>query len=249
MLSRKKLISTSCALLGLVTVTLMFSPKTAPKVVHDTQSHDAGVSYELLQVVSSTDDTLHPGLRRLPIETVHRQGLPHRGSIVFVLNERNEVLLLKRAPSMKTCPSTWSIVGEHSEPNEDYMETARRGLSEELSLNSTAVRRVGPVWDGPLRLRIEYDNKRVDDQWTMFYFAVVAAGALTTVSEEASATMLLPLAQVPARRQLLGCKNMRRFQAAHRAAPAQLRETTYPDLLSEGAMIVQNRLLSLQADL
>eukprot|EP00976_Prorocentrum_cordatum_P080491 1184001-Prorocentrum_minimum.AAC.1 len=135
---RWKQLGPVCALLGVAMVVgFAFTPRA--NVSHDTQSHDPGVSYELLQVVSSTDDSLHPGLRRLPIETVHKQGLPHRGSIIFVMNEHHELLLLRRAPTMKTCANSWAIVGEHSEPGEDYIETARRGLREMLSLMSEQI--------------------------------------------------------------------------------------------------------------
>eukprot|EP00614_Pseudopedinella_elastica_P008872 CAMPEP_0172607878 /NCGR_PEP_ID=MMETSP1068-20121228/28017_1 /TAXON_ID=35684 /ORGANISM="Pseudopedinella elastica, Strain CCMP716" /LENGTH=139 /DNA_ID=CAMNT_0013411003 /DNA_START=493 /DNA_END=912 /DNA_ORIENTATION=+ len=36
--------------------------------------------------------------------------------------------------AMKTCPGALGFVGEHSSPSEDWMDTAKRGLSEELGL-------------------------------------------------------------------------------------------------------------------
>lgn len=43
---------------------------------------------------------------------------------------------------MKTCPGTWSILGEHTTLNETWDETALRGLNEELHLLPSQVARI-----------------------------------------------------------------------------------------------------------
>merc|ERR1711887_253973 len=40
---------------------------------------------------------------------------------------------------MKTCPGAMSFVGEHSNPLEEWRETALRGIAEELGLTSLAL--------------------------------------------------------------------------------------------------------------
>eukprot|EP00959_Pyramimonas_sp_CCMP1952_P125192 2617406-Pyramimonas_sp.AAC.1 len=60
-------------------------------------------------------------------------------------------------------------------------------------------------------------------QWTQFFYAVVSAGVQWQPSKEASATMVLPLAQLPAKRQALACASMLKFSVAHREAPSMLR--------------------------
>jgi hypothetical protein len=61
------------------------------------------------------------------------------------------------------CAGRRSVVGEHAAPNEEFAETAFRGLREELFLSETEVK-LYPVWTGPLHLRIHYDNQRLDNQ-------------------------------------------------------------------------------------
>eukprot|EP00242_Pyramimonas_sp_CCMP2087_P010779 CAMPEP_0198197650 /NCGR_PEP_ID=MMETSP1445-20131203/1215_1 /TAXON_ID=36898 /ORGANISM="Pyramimonas sp., Strain CCMP2087" /LENGTH=170 /DNA_ID=CAMNT_0043866985 /DNA_START=358 /DNA_END=870 /DNA_ORIENTATION=+ len=161
--------------------------------------------------------------------------------MIFVLNAQHELVLLKRAPGMKTCPGTWSVVGEHAAPNEEFAETAFRGLREELFLNETEVK-LYPVWTGPLHLRIHYDNQRLDNQWTMFYYTILPARKVISFCEEASGVMLLPLADFATQAHLLGCHNMQRFLVADSATPSKFRNTTYPDLLRDGAAIVSRKL-------
>ena len=80
----------------------------------------------------------------VPIDVAHGQGLLHRGLWLAVLRRaphgsnknKYQVFLLRRASTLKTCPGAWSIVGEHSDPAEEWEDTARRALREELQLES-----------------------------------------------------------------------------------------------------------------
>lgn len=85
----------------------------------------------------------------VPIHDAHSQGWLHRGIWLAVLrhaaadNNNHDIfkantyqmLLLKRAPTLATCPNSWSLVGEHSDAGETWMQTARRALVEELHIN------------------------------------------------------------------------------------------------------------------
>ena len=75
----------------------------------------------------------------VPISTAHAEGLFHRGLWLAVARRRDgggdEILLLHRSMSMKTCPGAWGLVGEHSNPEEPWRTTAARALREELGLS------------------------------------------------------------------------------------------------------------------
>ena len=74
----------------------------------------------------------------VPIGTAHSQGLFHRGLWLAVARRGphgDEILLLHRSMSMKTCPGAWGLVGEHSNPEEPWRTTAARALREELGLS------------------------------------------------------------------------------------------------------------------
>lgn len=66
---------------------------------------------------------------------VHRQGLLHRAVSVFIFNERNELLLQKRAISKYHSPGKWTnTCCTHPYPGETPIISARRRLSEEMGL-------------------------------------------------------------------------------------------------------------------
>lgn len=76
---------------------------------------------------------LVPRETRYPIDLVHRRGYLHEGHSLFVMDSNGEVLFLQRSSDVVTCPSTWSILGEHSNADEtNPRETVARGLEEEL---------------------------------------------------------------------------------------------------------------------
>lgn len=69
-----------------------------------------------------------------PIDAAHRNGYLHTGHCLFIMDESGLLLFLKRASDVVTCPSTWSILGEHSIANELAHDTVVRGMEEELGL-------------------------------------------------------------------------------------------------------------------
>jgi hypothetical protein len=69
------------------------------------------------------------------IHEAHTGGLPHGGVWVLVVDSAGAVLVLQRAASMRTCPSTWAFVGEHRHPGEEASELVYRAVREELGLD------------------------------------------------------------------------------------------------------------------
>eukprot|EP00045_Choanoeca_perplexa_P015568 m.197791 g.197791 ORF g.197791 m.197791 type:complete len:308 (-) comp17026_c0_seq4:3622-4545(-) len=120
---------------------------------------ETSTSEELLVL----DPSFHQPVGANSIEKVHQLGLPHVGINLFVVRRLHgpssqlQLLLLKRSRQSVTCPSTWSLLGEHSAPRENAAATAARGLREELGVFS----------DDDTMLMIatclldeEYENKR-----------------------------------------------------------------------------------------
>jgi isopentenyl-diphosphate delta-isomerase len=65
----------------------------------------------------------------------HRYGLLHRAVSVFIFNDRNELLLQKRAADKYHSPNKWSnTCCTHPSPGETPPMAARRRLSEEMGL-------------------------------------------------------------------------------------------------------------------
>ncbi len=86
---------------------------------------------KFVEVVNKKDKVIGKIERRI----VHEKPTLHRAVHVFVFNKKKEIFLQKRPDTMQHYPSLWdSGVGEHTELNETYEKTARRGLKEELNL-------------------------------------------------------------------------------------------------------------------
>ena len=103
----------------------------------------------------------------MPIDAVHRAGLPHKGVWLHVLSADDHLLLVKRAPSMVTCPSLWSIIGEHHFMREEDDAAAARGVREELP-GLAPLRRTGKLTLKPLRER---------PRWFLFDYPLRPAGS------------------------------------------------------------------------
>ena len=70
----------------------------------------------------------------------HRRGLLHRAVSIFVFNDKNELLLQKRAIDKYHSPQKWSnTCCTHSSPAETPLMTARRRLSEEMGFVVTLI--------------------------------------------------------------------------------------------------------------
>ena len=74
-----------------------------------------------------------------PIDVAHRRGYLHTGHCIFIMDTNGLLLFLKRSSDVVTCPSTWSILGEHSTSNETPHDTVIRGMEEELGLTQQRI--------------------------------------------------------------------------------------------------------------
>ena len=126
----------------------------------------------------------------VPISTAHAEGLFHRGLWLAVARRGahgDEILLLHRSMSMKTCPGAWGLVGEHSNPEEPWRTTAARALREELGLSidddDTGLVNLAPGIS--YLVKVAYDDvARKDLQATALFFYRVDQGATLHYDDE-----------------------------------------------------------------
>lgn len=96
--------------------------------------------------------------RTLPIGEVHSRGLLHRGCWLFVRDRRGRILLMRRSEHTVTCPSAWSLVGEHSMAGETWEQTARRSLTEELAVPASLTTLNIEMLGKPLLFKTDYST-------------------------------------------------------------------------------------------
>ena len=87
---------------------------------------------ELLDVVNDNDKLTGEKIDR---EIVHSMGLWHREVGVIVLNENNEILLEKRAPTKKQSPNKWALCAGHIDSGETSDGTIVREMKEEIGID------------------------------------------------------------------------------------------------------------------
>ena len=82
-----------------------------------------------LDVINSVDFAPE---KSTPIHEVHVKGHVHGGIWINVIDGDGKLLLLKRADTLRTCPNTWGLVGEHQIADENFAQLAIRAIREEL---------------------------------------------------------------------------------------------------------------------
>ena len=69
---------------------------------------------------------------------VHRKGLLHRAFSVFIINEKNELLLQQRALSKYHSPSLWTnTCCSHQHEGETSTQAAKRRLNQEMGIKTS----------------------------------------------------------------------------------------------------------------
>lgn len=91
---------------------------TAPKKPHDPD--------EMLAVVDDNDNMVRQATRK----EIHTQGLQHREVAVYLINNRNEVLLQER----EDCGLLDHSCAGHFPAEQTYLEAAQREFAEELGI-------------------------------------------------------------------------------------------------------------------
>ena len=104
----------------------------------------------------------------IPIDAAHRQGVPHKGAWLHVMTKADgHLLLVKRSPRMVTCPSAFSIIGEHHQNRESDEACAVRAVREELP-------GLAPLLGTPA---LELFRLRPTPRWFLFDYPIAGDGA------------------------------------------------------------------------
>ena len=92
---------------------------------------------ELFDVVNEDNVVVKQALRSI----VHRTGLWHRGTSIFLFTPDGKLLVQKRNKNKDRFSAALdSSVGEHVKAGEDYAHAAARGLREELGIEGIELR-------------------------------------------------------------------------------------------------------------
>jgi len=86
---------------------------------------------ELLKVLDENGNFTGKVLDR---DIVHEKGLWHREVIVWVFNNKGDVLVQRRSANKKICPNKLSICAGHIESSNDSITTVKIELEEELGI-------------------------------------------------------------------------------------------------------------------
>ena len=76
--------------------------------------------------------------------------MPLEGAVVVLLNDANEILLLKRPANVKWSPLKWALPGGKLEPGETSMAAAKRETKEETTLLVAGLKKIRVVLDKPV---------------------------------------------------------------------------------------------------
>ena len=86
---------------------------------------------ELLDIVDENNELVGKKEDR---EIVHKDGLWHREIAVWIMNEKGEILLQKRAATKKQHPNEWATTAGHIDIGENPLQAAIREIFEEIGL-------------------------------------------------------------------------------------------------------------------
>ncbi len=95
----------------------------------------------------------------------HQKGLLHRAISVFIFNEREEILLQRRALSKYHTPGIWSNTAcSHPRKNETTMQAAERRLDEEMGLKTPL------IYGFKFLYKAEFDNGLTEHELDHVFF-------------------------------------------------------------------------------
>jgi len=111
-----------------------------------------GAEEEMFEV---TDEWGMPTGALVGRSDAHARGVVHKTVYVLVRSREGRVLLQRRHASKSICPGLWDLTcAEHMHPGEEYEAAARRGLLEELAMDTTSAGAGGGGRAGPLPLAL-----------------------------------------------------------------------------------------------
>ena len=100
--------------------------------------------------------------------------MPLVGAVVVILNDKDEILLLKRPPTVKWSPDKWALPGGKPEAGETSLTTVKRETKEETTLTIARLKKIQVALDKPIVSyytryytgSIQLDHEHTDWAWT-----------------------------------------------------------------------------------
>ncbi len=68
-------------------------------------------------------------------DIIHEKGLWHKEAEAWIVNEKGEILIQKRAPTKKQRPNKWAITGGHVKSGENEEKAVLREIKEEIGID------------------------------------------------------------------------------------------------------------------
>ncbi len=156
-----------------------------------TRSNKPAPAEELFETF---DDDGHP-LGLVARSEVHRRGLWHRASNVFLFDSRGLLYLQRRAAGKDVWPDAWDVtVGEHLHPGESFEQGALRGLVEELAITGVTLEPLGHV----VRGCVDIPELRIHDHEQQQSFCGIYDGAVVPDPAEVADVRRVSLAALAA---------------------------------------------------
>jgi len=91
----------------------------------------------------------------------HQKGLLHRAFSVFIFNDKNEMLLQRRALNKYHSPGLWTnTCCSHPKPNEAVLDAAHRRLMEEMGLKCPLLHPINSFV-----YKAEFDNGLIENEY------------------------------------------------------------------------------------
>lgn len=115
---------------------------------------------------------------------VHRKGLWHRASNVFLFRSSGDLLIQRRQYDKDVCPGLWDLsAAEHLQPGETFEQGAIRGLWEELGVEGITLELLGSVTKSCLEIpESQIRDYEFQQSFRAFYDGPVSPD-ITEVSE------------------------------------------------------------------
>lgn len=79
-------------------------------------------------------------------EEAHDKNLLHNGVVIFIVNDKGQVLLEKRNSNRRFNPNKWELIGGHVSAGETLEQAALREIKEEIGID-TSIRKLIPFGD------------------------------------------------------------------------------------------------------
>ena len=90
-----------------------------------------------MEYIDIFDENNNPIGEKKEKQQAHEEGKFHRTAHIWIINDKNELLLQKRSASKKSHPNCWDISGAgHIRAGESVIDGAIRELKEELGVET-----------------------------------------------------------------------------------------------------------------